>query len=166
MSRAFIAGISGLALTAEERAFLRDIAADPRYSFVQGDICERSDVHDALREHNIDTIINFAAECLIAEPQPSVKRAVDHSIPHAGAPDTHTIGRRNLGQPLNQGGNLFADFAPPRPLFPTAFRQASEEPLGHPGKRCILIGAGADELGEQWMQTESAVQLPGEPLQQ
>lgn len=41
---------------------LRDIAGDPRYAFVQGDICDTQDVHDALREHRIDTIVNFAAE--------------------------------------------------------------------------------------------------------
>lgn len=41
---------------------LRDVAGDPRYAFVQGDICDTQDVHDALREHRVDTIVNFAAE--------------------------------------------------------------------------------------------------------
>lgn len=35
---------------------------DPRYAFVQGDICNREDVESAVRTYDIDTIINFAAE--------------------------------------------------------------------------------------------------------
>ncbi len=35
---------------------------DPRYSFVQGDICDAAAVNEALRGHKIDTIVNFAAE--------------------------------------------------------------------------------------------------------
>lgn len=41
---------------------LRDVQGDPRYTFVQGDICDASAVEAAIRQHNIDTIINFAAE--------------------------------------------------------------------------------------------------------
>jgi dTDP-glucose 4,6-dehydratase len=41
---------------------LRDVAGNPRYAFVQGDICDAGDVRDALEAHQIDTIVNFAAE--------------------------------------------------------------------------------------------------------
>jgi dTDP-glucose 4,6-dehydratase len=41
---------------------LRDIANDPRYIFVQGDICDAARVRQTLREYHIDTIVNFAAE--------------------------------------------------------------------------------------------------------
>ncbi len=41
---------------------LADIASDPRYHFVRGDICDSSAVTDALRTHAIDTIVHFAAE--------------------------------------------------------------------------------------------------------
>ncbi len=41
---------------------LRDVADDPRYAFVQGDICDAETVQGALRTHQIDTIVNFAAE--------------------------------------------------------------------------------------------------------
>lgn len=41
---------------------LRDLAHDPRYAFVQGDICDAHAVRDALQKHRVDTIINFAAE--------------------------------------------------------------------------------------------------------
>jgi dTDP-glucose 4,6-dehydratase len=35
---------------------------NPRYHFVLGDICDRDAVESAIREHQIDTIVNFAAE--------------------------------------------------------------------------------------------------------
>jgi dTDP-glucose 4,6-dehydratase len=41
---------------------LTSVASDPRYVFVKGDICDRSAVDAALREHAIDTIVHFAAE--------------------------------------------------------------------------------------------------------
>jgi len=41
---------------------LLEVAADPRYTFVQGNICDRGAVTQVVREHRIDTIINFAAE--------------------------------------------------------------------------------------------------------
>ena len=43
---------------------LKDVAAsfEGRYSFVQGDICDAVRAKEAIREHNVDTIVNFAAE--------------------------------------------------------------------------------------------------------
>lgn len=41
---------------------LRDVAGDPRYAFVQGDICDASLVRETIRQHDVDTIVNFAAE--------------------------------------------------------------------------------------------------------
>ncbi|HEY4691586.1 MAG TPA: dTDP-glucose 4,6-dehydratase [Anaerolineae bacterium] len=43
---------------------LRDVAGRfaGRYAFVHGDICDASNVATTIREHGIDTIINFAAE--------------------------------------------------------------------------------------------------------
>ena len=41
---------------------LRDIADDPRYSFVRGDICDGALVEQVVQEHKIDSIVNFAAE--------------------------------------------------------------------------------------------------------
>src|SRR5437867_2517812 len=39
---------------------LRDVAENPRYSFVRGDICNRAAVDDAIQ--GADAVINFAAE--------------------------------------------------------------------------------------------------------
>jgi len=41
---------------------LLPVQDDPRYAFVRGDICDRIMVEQTLRDHNIDTIVNFAAE--------------------------------------------------------------------------------------------------------
>ncbi|NLG51980.1 MAG: dTDP-glucose 4,6-dehydratase [Chloroflexi bacterium] len=41
---------------------LRDYANDPRYAFEQGDICDAARVREVLQKHDIDTIVNFAAE--------------------------------------------------------------------------------------------------------
>lgn len=41
---------------------LADVANDPRYYFVQGNICDGEQVASVLREHQIDTIVHFAAE--------------------------------------------------------------------------------------------------------
>ncbi|MBA3943540.1 MAG: dTDP-glucose 4,6-dehydratase [Herpetosiphonaceae bacterium] len=38
------------------------VAKNPNYAFVHGDICNREQVRAAVKQHNIDTIVNFAAE--------------------------------------------------------------------------------------------------------
>ena len=41
---------------------LRDVEGDPRYTFVQGDICDAEKVDEVMGEHEIDALVNFAAE--------------------------------------------------------------------------------------------------------
>jgi dTDP-glucose 4,6-dehydratase len=41
---------------------LLDVDDDPRYGFVQGDICDAEAVAEAVQKGQIDTIVNFAAE--------------------------------------------------------------------------------------------------------
>nr|MBP9192998.1 dTDP-glucose 4,6-dehydratase [Ignavibacteria bacterium] len=41
---------------------LTDIEFNDKYKFVKGDICEKSEVEKAIKENEIDTIVNFAAE--------------------------------------------------------------------------------------------------------
>ena len=43
-------------------ANLADVAGNPRYAFVRGDICDAGALRDTLRRYDIDTIVNFAAE--------------------------------------------------------------------------------------------------------
>jgi len=41
---------------------LKDIAHHPHYTFIRADICDAEAVSAAIEQHNIDTIINYAAE--------------------------------------------------------------------------------------------------------
>lgn len=41
---------------------LADVAEDPRYRFVKGDICNKAQVDAAFAGHAVDTVIHFAAE--------------------------------------------------------------------------------------------------------
>ena len=41
---------------------LKDLPDESRHTFIQGDICDFEPVSKLLREHNIDTIVHFAAE--------------------------------------------------------------------------------------------------------
>ncbi|MEP7199337.1 MAG: dTDP-glucose 4,6-dehydratase, partial [Chloroflexota bacterium] len=41
---------------------LLDMDDDPRYRFVRGDICDAAAVGDAMRQYQVDAIVNFAAE--------------------------------------------------------------------------------------------------------
>jgi dTDP-glucose 4,6-dehydratase len=41
---------------------LLDVTEDPRYRFVHADICDAGAVAEAIENHEIDTIVNFAAE--------------------------------------------------------------------------------------------------------
>jgi dTDP-glucose 4,6-dehydratase len=41
---------------------LADIAANPRYLFIKGDICDEANVRGLLEQHQIDTLVHFAAE--------------------------------------------------------------------------------------------------------
>ena len=59
---------------------LLDVSDDPRYRFVKGDICDAAAVADAIQAHNVDTIVNFAAEThvdrSIMDPDAFVKTSV------------------------------------------------------------------------------------------
>src|SRR6202046_1376381 len=41
---------------------LSDVASNPRYLFIKGDICDEAVVRELLDEHEIDTMVHFAAE--------------------------------------------------------------------------------------------------------
>jgi dTDP-glucose 4,6-dehydratase len=47
---------------AGNRDSLADIAANSRYIFVKGDICDEANVRGLLEQHQIDTLVHFAAE--------------------------------------------------------------------------------------------------------
>jgi dTDP-glucose 4,6-dehydratase len=59
---------------------LKDLPDVERYTFVQGDICNRDLVRDLLRQYQIDTIVHFAAEShvdrSILSPEPFIQANV------------------------------------------------------------------------------------------
>lgn len=59
---------------------LLEVHDDPRYTFIKGDICDADAVAAAVKAHNIDTIVNFAAEThvdrSIMDPDAFVKTSV------------------------------------------------------------------------------------------
>ena len=61
-------------------ANLSDLAGDPRYTFVQGDIGDEALVGRLLAEHQVDAVVNFAAEThvdrSIDSPEPFIQANV------------------------------------------------------------------------------------------
>jgi dTDP-glucose 4,6-dehydratase len=53
---------------------LEDVASDPRYSFVRGDISDNKSVLSVFEAHRIDAVVNFAAET-------HVDRSIEDSTP-------------------------------------------------------------------------------------
>src|SRR5215467_5888608 len=53
---------------------LDEVASDPRYTFVRGDIADREAVRGVFDVHAIDAVVNFAAET-------HVDRSIDDSSP-------------------------------------------------------------------------------------
>jgi dTDP-D-glucose 4,6-dehydratase len=41
---------------------LKSIADNPNYTFIQGDICDKSKLEEMFQEYDIDYVVNFAAE--------------------------------------------------------------------------------------------------------
>ena len=59
---------------------------EPRYDFVQGDICDRDLVMDLLADHKVDAVVNFAAES-------HVDRSINDPSPFVA---TNVAGAQNL----------------------------------------------------------------------
>jgi dTDP-glucose 4,6-dehydratase len=73
---------------------LQDIAGDPRYHFVRGDICDPTQVTAVLGDRKIDTIVHFAAES-----------HVDRSITGAAVfVQTNVMGTQVLLEAARAGG--------------------------------------------------------------
>ncbi|HWA88135.1 MAG TPA: dTDP-glucose 4,6-dehydratase [Opitutus sp.] len=82
-------------------ANLADLAADPRYVFVQGDIGDAALVSRLLTEHAIDAIVNFAAES-------HVDRSIDSPEPFV---QTNVVGTLRL---LNTARLYWSNLPAPR----------------------------------------------------
>lgn len=76
---------------------LLDVDDDPRYAFVHGDICDAAAVDAAIRDHAIDTIVNFAAathvDRSLMEPDEFLKTDVTGTYVLLEAARTHGLER-------------------------------------------------------------------------
>lgn len=76
---------------------LLPVADDPRYHFIKGDICDAETVSRAIVAHNIDTIVNFAAEThvdrSILNPDAFIQTSVYGTYVLLEAARTHNIRR-------------------------------------------------------------------------
>ena len=113
------------------------VQADPRFAFVQGDITDATAVRRAIREYEIDTIVNFAAEThvdrSILDPDAFVKADVYGAYVLCEAAKElrlerlHHISTDEVYGPIPTG--TFKETDPFRPTSPYAASKAGGELL-------------------------------------
>jgi dTDP-glucose 4,6-dehydratase len=97
-------------------ANLADLASDPRYVFVHGDIGDATLVPHLLAEHQIDTIVNFAAES-------HVDRSIDSPEPFLHVSTDEVYGTLSATDPA------FTEETPFAPNSPYAASKAASDHL-------------------------------------
>jgi dTDP-glucose 4,6-dehydratase len=97
---------------------LLDVDDDPRYSFVKGDICDADAVAQAIKTHQIDTIVNFAAESVVADTFIPVHYG--HGIRLMTAEELFAAYAVKRGTTTDARGTEIVE--PDLPLFALAFR--------------------------------------------
>jgi dTDP-glucose 4,6-dehydratase len=110
---------------------------NPRFAFEEGDICDAARVREAIQAHDIDTIVNFAAEShvdrSILDPDAFVKTDVYGAYVLCEATKAlklerlHHISTDEVYGPIPQGS--FAETDPFRPTSPYASSKAGGELL-------------------------------------
>ncbi len=111
-----------------------------RYAFVKGDICDAEAVEQAIREHRIDTIVNFAAEThvdrSITEPDAFIKTDVYgtyvllEAARKFGLERYHQVSTDEIYGEIPEGYRSKED-DPPRPRSPYSASKAGAEHLVH-----------------------------------
>ncbi len=127
---------------------LKDLPAPDRHIFVEGDICDRALVDRLLREHQIDTIVHFAAEShvdrSILGPEQFIQTNVvgtftlleavrvywlaDKALPLEGV-RFHHISTDEVFGSLEPGAPPFSETTPYAPNSPYAASKASSDHL-------------------------------------
>ncbi len=111
-----------------------------RYAFVKGDICDAEAVEQAIRDHRIDTIVNFAAEThvdrSITEPDAFIKTDVYgtyvllEAARKFGLERYHQVSTDEIYGEIPEGYRSKED-DPPRPRSPYSASKAGAEHLVH-----------------------------------
>jgi len=127
---------------------LKDLPDVERYTFVQGDICNRDLVRDLLRQYQIDTIVHFAAEShvdrSILSPEPFIQAnvigtftmleaarqywLVEKSLPIERV-RFHHVSTDEVYGTLNPDDPAFSETTPYAPNSPYAASKASSDHL-------------------------------------
>jgi dTDP-glucose 4,6-dehydratase len=140
---------------------LKDVASDfgHRYTFVKGDICDADAVAETLRQHDVDTIVNFAAEThvdrSIMEPDAFIKTDVfgTYTLLEAARQFEleryHQISTDEVYGHVPQGSSKETD--PVAPRSPYAASKASADLMAHAYHVTygvpITITRGANNIG-------------------
>lgn len=111
------------------------VAGNPHFDFVQGDICDAAKVEETLKAHQIDTIVNFAAEThvdrSILDPDAFIQTDVYgvyvlcEAAKRLGLERLHHISTDEVYGPIAEGKAKETD--PFRPTSPYAASKASGE---------------------------------------
>jgi dTDP-glucose 4,6-dehydratase len=116
---------------------LKDVAEQfaDRYAFVRGDICDADTVREAVRAHDVDTIVNFAAEThvdrSIMEPDAFIKTDVYgtyvllEAVREFGLERLHQVGTDEVYGHVPEGASKETDIVAPR--SPYAASKASAD---------------------------------------
>jgi dTDP-glucose 4,6-dehydratase len=117
-------------------ANLASVTGDPRYTFVQADICDPGAVASALDEFGVDTIVNFAAEThvdrSIVEPDAFIRTDVlgTHVLLEAARERGlrfHQVSTDEVYGEVNEGASVESD--PLEPRSPYAASKAGGDML-------------------------------------
>lgn len=89
---------------------LKNLPDPQRHTFVQGDICDRAQVDELLRRHEIDTIVHFAAEThvdrSILEPEQFIRTNIVGTFTLLEAARQYWIEELALGSAAKQSGKV------------------------------------------------------------
>jgi dTDP-glucose 4,6-dehydratase len=124
---------------------LEDIAGNPRYRFVKGDICDRGIVESIVKQNKIDAIINFAAES-------HVDRSILGTLPfiETNIVGTHTLLEVTQNLDVNRFLQISTDevygSVPPSTKF-------TEESVVNPSSPYAASKASADLLALSYYRT-------------
>jgi dTDP-glucose 4,6-dehydratase len=135
-------------------ASLADVASDPRFAFVRGDIADRAAVEALLREHRPDAIVNFAAETHVDRSIDGPRAFVETNL--VGTFELLEAARRHLEtlDPDRRGRFRFLHVSTDEvygSLGPTG-RFAEESPYA-PNSPYAASKAGADHLARAYHET-------------
>ena len=134
------------------RESLADMASDPRFLLVEGDICDGERVGALLREHEIDSVMHLAAEShvdrSIDRPEEFIMTNVVGTYRLLEAYRQYALGTRRVGGAFLHVSTdeVYGSLGPDDPAFSETSRYAPNSPYS-------ASKAGSDHLARAYHQT-------------